>query len=60
MASCKDCMFYSEHIDELNRNFNDIGDPSNHYCPMYQDAIPDGIFDGVKECEFYQEKGESV
>lgn len=59
MASCKDCSFYSETIDELNRNFNDVGDVHNHYCPMYQDAIPAGVFNGAKSCEFYEDKQQS-
>ena len=56
MALCKNCAFYSETIDELNRDFNDVGDVDNHYCPMYQDAIPEGVFNGEKNCEFYEEK----
>lgn len=54
MASCKECAFYSPVIDELGRNFNDVGEESEHFCPMYQDAIPDGVFDGVKDCKFFE------
>ena len=60
MASCKDCVFYSSNIDELSRNFNDVGNPEGHYCPMYQDAIPDGVYNGSKECEYYEKRGEQV
>jgi hypothetical protein len=49
-------MFYSETIDELNREFNDIGDENNHYCMMYQDMIPNGVYEGKKECLYYTEK----
>ena len=56
MALCDKCRFYSESIDEMNRDYNDIGDIDNHYCPMYQDAIPGGVFNGPKDCEFYTEK----
>lgn len=56
MASCEKCLFYSEAVDELNRDFNDIGNGNNHYCPMYQDAIPNGIFEGEKDCQHYTDK----
>lgn len=56
MASCETCLFYSKTIDELNRDFNDVGDIDNHYCPMYEDAIPDGIFEGFKDCPRYMAK----
>ena len=58
MALCKNCLFYSEGFDELNRDFNDIGNPEEHFCSMYRDAIPDGVYNGVKDCEYYEEKGE--
>jgi hypothetical protein len=58
MALCNQCAFYSESVDNLNRDFNDIGNEDNHYCPMYNDAIPDGVYNGVKDCEYYEEKGE--
>lgn len=56
MGSCKDCLFYSAHIDNLNRDFNDVGNEKEHFCPMYMDAIPDGIFEGEKDCPYYTEK----
>ena len=55
MASCKTCALYSHVIDELGRDFNDVGDINNHYCPMYQDEIPGGVYDGQKDCEFYEQ-----
>lgn len=58
MESCKGCAFYSKEIDELGMNFNDVGNVDNHYCPMYQDAIPSGVFEGEKECEYFEEKGD--
>lgn len=54
MALCKKCLFYSQSADELERNYNDVGAQENHYCVMYQDAIPDGVYDGGKDCEFYE------
>lgn len=56
MASCKKCEFYSQQTDELNRAFNDVGNPANHYCPMYQDAIPEGVYEGNGDCEYYSER----
>lgn len=56
MALCKTCLFYSATIDELNRDFNDVGNVNNHYCPIYQDAIPDGIYEGLNDCQYYTEK----
>ena len=56
MGSCKDCALYSEHFDNLNRDFNDIGNENDHFCMMYQDFIPFGIYDGNKDCEYYTEK----
>ena len=58
MASCSKCAYYSETIDELQRNFNDVGPTGNHYCPMYPDAIPDGVFNGPKDCVFFDAKEE--
>ena len=56
MASCDKCLFYSVENDELNRDFNDVGDPDNHYCPMYRDEIPEGVFNGEKDCEFFRDR----
>lgn len=54
MAYCKGCLFYSESVDELNRDNNDVGNPEDHFCNMYTDAIPDGVYNGSKDCEFYE------
>lgn len=56
MESCKNCVFYSQSIDELSRDYNDVDPVSNHYCPMYQDAISDGVFDGKTKCEFFERR----
>jgi hypothetical protein len=58
MGLCKRCLFYSENIDNLNRDFNDVGNENEHFCPMYTDAIPDGIYDGNKDCQYYTKKEE--
>lgn len=56
MASCKTCQYYTEQMETLGTNWNDIGEIDNHYCVMWSGAIPDGIYDGVKDCEYYEEK----
>lgn len=57
MGLCDNCTIYSKRADEFNRDFNDVGAVSNHYCIMYRDAIPDGIYDGNNDCEYFEEKG---
>ena len=57
MALCKQCVFYIESIDELGRDFNDIGDEQDHFCLMYDDAIPECVFYGNENCPFYEPKG---
>lgn len=59
MGSCKECAYYSKTIDDLNRSFNDVGKESNHYCMMWNDAVPEGAYEGTKECTFYETKQES-
>lgn len=56
MAFCDKCIFYSKSYDEQNIDFNDIGDTNSHFCPMYQDEIPDGVFNGGNDCEYFEEK----
>ena len=56
MASCKDCRYYSQDIDTLNQTFNDIGNEDAHFCVMWEDEIPIGVYNGVKSCEFFVEK----
>lgn len=55
MANCKKCLFYSEEWDEMKRRTNDeIEDgkdaDDNHFCEAFY-PIPDGVFDGEKQCE---------
>ena len=57
MESCKTCILYSEEFDDLHRDFNDVGNETEHFCPMYEDNIPDGVFDGKKSCDFHIDKG---
>ena len=61
MALCDNCLFYREDYDEFRQNYDDtekVGDNTiKHYCPMYDDNIPNGIFYGGENCEFFDERG---
>ena len=57
MASCSEkCFIYNKDFDELGEAWNDIGPEDSHFCAMYYDRIPDGIFDGPKKCPFFEDK----
>ena len=60
MESCKTCALYSEHYDNFYQDFNDVGDVNDHFCPMYQAGIPDGIFEDKKDCEYYERGSDHV
>lgn len=53
MANCKKCAFYSKDGDELRRAHDDVmvvgKDNDNHYCFAFE-PIPQGVFDGDKDC----------
>lgn len=54
MALCKECRLYSVTIDDLRRNYNDIGNEDDHFCMMYEDAIPEGMYNGPKDCPYFE------
>lgn len=60
MALCDSCLFFDERYDKFRQDYNDavpIGeDLEQHFCPMYDDNIPNGIYYNNADCEFYQEK----
>ena len=57
MASCSEkCLIYNKTFDELGDSSNDLGPEGAHFCAMYDDRIPDGIFDGPKDCPFFKPK----
>ena len=57
MASCsKKCFVYNKEWDDFRARYNDIGPENAHFCDMYDGPIPDGIFDGPKECPFFESK----
>jgi hypothetical protein len=58
MALCSECLFYDLVIDDINRSFNDIDAITNHFCSMYADMIPNGVFNGPKDCTFFAPKEE--
>lgn len=59
MASCDKCFFMTHQYDTFRQNYDDVDavdDKSkpHHYCPMYTDHIPEDIFYGDADCEFYE------
>lgn len=57
MASCsKKCAIYDRNYDEFRQLYNDIWPKDAHFCDMYDDRIPDGVFDGPKDCPYFADK----
>ena len=65
MADCsKKCFIYRKDYDDLWQCHNDVlyvdekGShvKESHVCYMYDEFIPDGIFDGPKECPYFEDK----
>lgn len=64
MGLCEKCRYMVAAYDRLMQEHDDvviIGDKSkpNHYCPMYDDHIPEAIYYGDGKCDFYDPKGEA-
>ena len=60
MANCKGCLFYSAEQDQLRQDFNDalqvgVDLDEQHFCDRFS-PIPDGVFEGEKECTEYLPK----
>ena len=60
MADCRNCAFYNAEVDEEHRAGEDvviIGEeiPDNHFCFAYT-PIPDGVYNGAKDCDQYTER----
>ena len=55
MESCKGCMFYDESLSEFVAAHQDSTPmnekPKEHFCQIYLNGIPDGIWAGTKRCE---------
>lgn len=60
MALCKRCAFMNERYDEFRQSYNDAVPTADkqvqHFCPMYDDNIPNEIYYGNGSCEFHQPK----
>ena len=61
MALCDNCIFYRKEFDEFRQQYVDavvVGseEPEEHFCQMYTDHIPSGIFYNNEKCEFYLNK----
>lgn len=56
MANCKRCAFYTKDGDELQRAHDDIlviGEENDHHFCFAYTPIPDGVFEGDKDCPHY-------
>lgn len=59
MASCSEkCAVFDGEYDDFRQLSNDIGPEDAHFCQAYDGPIPDGIFDGPKECPYFWDKSE--
>ena len=62
MADCRKCFFYSKEFDEAKQEINDVviigeNTEDQHFCDAYS-PIPDGVFNGPKDCpKFLEEEG---
>lgn len=55
---CDTCLNYKKEYDEFRQSYDDVivlGDkrPEAHFCPMYDNRIPDGIYYDGDNCELY-------
>lgn len=59
MALCDTCAFMDKRYDQFRQEYNDTVRTDNkieqHFCPMYDDHIPNGIYYGDDKCKHYQE-----
>ena len=56
---CDTCLNYNEGTDDFRQKFDDQividGDGrEQHFCPMYDDHIPHGIYHEGEDCEWYR------
>lgn len=64
MAHCDRCLFYSKADDELMRSHDDViivgqEQKDRHYCFAFE-PIPDGVFNGEKDCPNYTPSKEAT
>lgn len=58
---CDKCANYSKQEDEFRQEYVDkivLDDKGReqHFCPMYDDHIPSGIYYDGESCPFFREK----
>lgn len=61
MALCDNCLFYKKEQDEFRQNYDDVvvidsKEKPHHYCPMYNDHIPQEIWYNNGNCPYYEKK----
>lgn len=60
MALCNSCVFMNKKYDEFRQNYDDtIVEGENiihHFCPIYNDHIPNEIYYDNADCEYYFKK----
>lgn len=54
MGSCKECLFYKEHLSEFFAIYQDSTpeseEPKEHFCQIFTNGISDDVWNGKKEC----------
>ena len=58
---CDKCMNYSPEIDDFRQQYVDKivkgeNGKDQHFCPIYDDHIPTGIWYDGESCPFFNEK----
>ena len=61
MAYCDNCIHWNESNNAMKQEWDDVvveGEPEKErfYCPMYEDAIPDGVHERGP-CPYFFEDG---
>ncbi len=62
MALCDSCLHYRKGFDKLGQIHDDVvietdnDKRQKHFCPMYDDHIPNDIYYDNADCEFYMNK----
>lgn len=62
MEYCKQCLMYIEHFSEFVAADQDSTPknekPKEHFCMMFDDGIPDGVWNGAEKCAHMIPKSE--
>lgn len=58
---CNNCFHFRKEYDEFRQQYVDMivvdnTEPEQHFCPMYDDHIPNEIYYADHDCEFFLEK----